>query len=151
MLYVSKSIINWLKNWIISSIFSFSYSMIQCCIFLLKFDLIRNWKYLFSNFLIESLFFWNVWLMNQQSIFSHTKYFFWREKLDLNNLCWFVLRDWKKRSRSRIFDFFFIITIDVICFIFNFIFFLFIIFVKLHVNFVREKSVHRFVINDQIL
>ena len=53
-LYISKLIIKLSKKWIVSFSFSFSYSMIQCWIFLLKSDLIQKWNFWFLNFLIES-------------------------------------------------------------------------------------------------
>ena len=53
-LYVSKLMIKLLKKWIVSFLFSFSYSIIHWWIFLLKSDLIRKWNFWFSNFLIKS-------------------------------------------------------------------------------------------------
>ena len=60
---------------------------------------------------------------------------------------------WSKKTITitHFWSSFSIAAINVICFIFDLIFFLFIVFVRLHVDFMCEKPVHRFVVNDQIL
>ena len=101
-LYVSELIIRLSKKWIVSFSFSFLYSMIHWWIFLLKSNLIRKWNFWFSNFLIESFRFCWMWLIDQQSIFSHTKHFFWRWNEDLNDFRKNALRDFMyERFRSR--------------------------------------------------